>query len=224
MSFSVATPSPSSAAGSTLPSATVTILTARGSAARDGGDRLVEAAVRRCRSRLLSTTRSAQAIWSSNTSSIGSSWSSAVSATRWRASASRSAATRPSASAAPSTTATTPSTVTRLLIARPVEGLHQRLRQREPGGLDHDVLDRGPARQDHVERRHEFVRHRAAQAAVGELDDVLFRAGRVAAALEDLAVDADVAELVDDDGEPPAAAHSPARGGSASSCRRPESR
>ena len=58
--------------------------------------------------------------------------------------------------------------------------------------------------EDRVERRHELVRHRAAQAAVGELDDVLLRAGGIAAAFEDLAVDADVAELVDDDGEPAA--------------------
>ena len=62
----------------------------------------------------------------------------------------------------------------------------------------------GLAREDGVERRHELVRDRAAQAAIGELDDVLLRAGGVAAALEDLAVDADVAELVDDDGEPAA--------------------
>ena len=53
-----------------------------------------------------------------------------------------------------------------------------------------------------VERRHELVGDRAAQAAVGELDDVLLRAGGVAAAFEDLAVDADVAELVDDHREP----------------------
>ena len=87
---------------------------------------------------------------------------------------------------------------------RPVERLHQRLGQREAGGLDHDVLDRRPQRQNRVERRHELVRHRAAQAAIGELDDVLLRTGGIAAALEDLAVDADIAELVDDDGEPPA--------------------
>src|SRR5262249_60659511 len=47
----------------------------------------------------------------------------------------------------------------------------------------------------------EFVRHRAAEATVCELDDVVVRAGGVAATLEDLAVDADVAEFVDDDGE-----------------------
>ena len=83
---------------------------------------------------------------------------------------------------------------------RPVERLHQRLRQRETGSLDDDVLD-AVARQNGIERRHEFVGHRAAEATVGELDDVLLRAGGIAAAFEDLAVDADIAELVDDDGK-----------------------
>ncbi len=55
--------------------------------------------------------------------------------------------------------------------------------------------------QNGVERRHEFVGHRAAQAAIGQFDDVLLRTGGVAAAFEDFAVDADVAEFVDDDGE-----------------------
>ena len=64
----------------------------------------------------------------------------------------------------------------------PVKGLHQRFRQRETGGLDHDVIDRRHAVENGVERRHELVRHRAAQAAIGELDDVLLRAGGVAAA------------------------------------------
>jgi len=85
-----------------------------------------------------------------------------------------------------------------------VEGLHQRLGQREARGLDDDVLDRGLARKNGVERRHELVGDGAAEAAVGELDNVLLRAGDVAAALEQLAVDADVAELVDDHREPAA--------------------
>ena len=60
------------------------------------------------------------------------------------------------------------------------------------------LIDRWLAGENEIERGHELVRHRAAQAAVGELDDVLLRAGGVAAAFEDLAVDADVAELIDD--------------------------
>ena len=81
---------------------------------------------------------------------------------------------------------------------RPMERLDQRLRQRQAGGLDHDVLDPRHHGEDGVQRRHEFVGHGAAQAAVGKLDDVLLGARGVAAAFEDLAVDADVAELVDD--------------------------
>ena len=106
---------------------------------------------------------------------------------------------------------------------RPMERLHQRLRQRQAGGLDDDVLD-AFARQNGVERRHELVGDGAAQAAIGEFDDVLLRAGVIAAAFENFAVDADVAELVDDDGEAAALRVGDARGGSASSCRRRESR
>ena len=39
------------------------------------------------------------------------------------------------------------------------------------------------AREDGVERRHELVRDRAAQAAIGEFDDVLLGARGIAAAL-----------------------------------------
>ena len=60
--------------------------------------------------------RSAQATWSSNTSSTGSSWSSNSSAARCAVSASMSEATFRRQGPAPSTTAMTPSTVTRLLI------------------------------------------------------------------------------------------------------------
>ena len=87
----------------------------------------------------------------------------------------------------------------------PLEGLDQRLRQRQARRLDQYVVDPGRARQDQVERRHEIVGDGAADAAIGELDDILLRAGLDAAALQDVAVDADVAELVDDDRQPPAA-------------------
>ena len=63
------------------------------------------------------------------------------------------------------------------------------------------MLDRRPARENRIERGDELVGDRAAQAAVRKLDNVLLRAGRIPAALENLAVDADIAELVDDDGE-----------------------
>src|SRR5260370_24180335 len=44
----------------------------------------------------------------------------------------------------------------------------------------------------------EIVRHRAADATVGQLHDPVFGAALDAAALQNLAVDADVAEFVDD--------------------------
>ena len=93
-----------------------------------------------------------------------------------------------------------------------MERLHQRLRQRETRRFDDDVLD-AFARQNGVERRHEFVGDRAAQAAIGQFDDILLRASVVAAAFENFAVDADIAELVDDDGEPAALRIGDARGG-----------
>ena len=64
------------------------------------------------------------------------------------------------------------------------------------------MLDARFARQDLVERRHELVGDGAAETAIGELDDVVLGAGGVAAAFQDLAVDTDIAKLVDDDREP----------------------
>ena len=61
------------------------------------------------------------------------------------------------------------------------------------------------ARDERHHRGREIVGDRAADAAVGKFDDRLFRAGRVGAAFEEIAVDADVAELVDDEREPPPA-------------------
>src|SRR3546814_3587683 len=50
----------------------------------------------------------------------------------------------------------------------------------------------------------EIVGHRAAQAAVGQLDDVVIRAIGTAAGLQQLAIDADLAEFVDDQRQPAA--------------------
>ncbi len=87
----------------------------------------------------------------------------------------------------------------------PVERLQQRLGQREAGGFDDDVVEPVGALQQLLDRGQEIVRHRAADAAVGEFDDVVLAAGLDAAGFEDLAVDADVAELVDDEREAAAA-------------------
>ena len=59
------------------------------------------------------------------------------------------------------------------------------------------------AGQQGLDGGHEVVRHRAAQAAVGEFDDALLGTRFDAAGAQDVAVDADVAELVDDEGETP---------------------
>ena len=85
----------------------------------------------------------------------------------------------------------------------PVEGLDQRFGQREPRGLDDNVLGRIGAVEQAHQRRHEIVGYGAADAAVRQLDDAVFGAAFDAAALQDVAVDADVAEFVDDHREAP---------------------
>ena len=85
----------------------------------------------------------------------------------------------------------------------PVEGGDQRLGEREARGLDQDVLGRGLAGEQRLDRRHEVVGHGAADAAVGELDDIGLVAGLVAAALQHILVDAEIAELVDDQRDAP---------------------
>ena len=85
---------------------------------------------------------------------------------------------------------------------RPGEGLHQRLRQGETRGLDHDMAGRLGAVDQPRQGRQEIVGDGAAQAAIRQFDDVVLGAGRVAAAEQEFAVDAKLAELVDDDREP----------------------
>ena len=87
----------------------------------------------------------------------------------------------------------------------PVEGGDQRLGQRQARGLDHDVVGRRVAGEDRAHGGQEIVGHRAADAAVGELDHVLLGAALDAAAAEHGAVDAEVAELVDQQRQPPPA-------------------
>src|ERR1700734_423839 len=60
------------------------------------------------------------------------------------------------------------------------------------------------AGQNGVECGHEFFGDGAAQTAVGQFDNVFRGTSGVAATFEDLAINADIAELVDDDGEPSA--------------------
>ena len=88
---------------------------------------------------------------------------------------------------------------------RPAERLQQRLRQRQPGGLDQDVLGRVGTIEQRLDGRQEIVGDGAAQAAVGQFDDVLIRATCDAATAQGLAVDAERAEFVDDDRDAPSA-------------------
>jgi hypothetical protein len=85
---------------------------------------------------------------------------------------------------------------------RPLKGLHQGLGQREAAGLDHDVVDPLAALEQGLEHRHELFLHRAAQAAVGQLVQrsglALFLFAADAALAQQLAIDADLAELVHD--------------------------
>ena len=85
-----------------------------------------------------------------------------------------------------------------------MEGLDQRLRQREARGLDQDVLRRLGTGEQRLEGRNEIVRHRAADAAVRQLDDGVLCATLDAAGGQERLVEADITELVDQDGEAPA--------------------
>ena len=151
------------------------------------------------------TMRSAQRSWSSKSSSTGSSCSSERSLARCSASFASSEATRPSATADSIDHGHDAVDRDAVLDARPGEGLHQRLRQRQAGRLDDDVVGRRVAAEDRLHRRKEIVGDRAADAAVGKLDDLVGAAGLAAAIGEQPAVEAHIAELVDDERDLPPA-------------------
>ncbi len=65
------------------------------------------------------------------------------------------------------------------------------------------MLGRRRAVEQPAEGRQEVVGDGAAQAAIRQFDDVAGTAGGVAAAEQQLAVDPQLAEFVDQDGEPP---------------------
>ena len=81
----------------------------------------------------------------------------------------------------------------------PVERLDQRLGHGETRGFYDDLVQPLLAAEQRLHGGHEIVGHRAADASVGQLENVLVFAALDAAPLEDLAVDAHVAELVDDE-------------------------
>ena len=110
---------------------------------------------------------------------------------------------------------------------RPVKRLHQGLRQGQTGGLDQNVVDLLAPFDQFAQHREKRLLHRAAQAAVGEFEEhtacrrrallrrallrqfllrrALPRAAEAAPA-QDVAVDAEFAELVDDHSQAPPAA------------------
>src|SRR5262249_52777633 len=85
----------------------------------------------------------------------------------------------------------------------PVEGLDQRLRQCQAGCLDEYVLGRALALQEALQGRQEIVGDGAADAAIRQLDHILLAAAFEAAAEQQLAIDAELAELVDDERQLP---------------------
>ncbi|MNY04682.1 hypothetical protein D3C86_1373720 [compost metagenome] len=88
------------------------------------------------------------------------------------------------------------------LDGRPLEGLHQGLRQGKARGLDEDMLHLRLAAQNLFDGGLEIIRHRTADAAIGQFDDVFFRAAFNTAAFQNFAIDTDLAEFIDDDRQP----------------------
>ena len=84
------------------------------------------------------------------------------------------------------------------LDARPVESGHQRLRQGETRGFDDDVVGLVVTLQQLRHGGNEVVGHSTADAAIGQFDNVLFLAGFRPAALQRIAIDAEITKLVDD--------------------------
>ncbi len=84
---------------------------------------------------------------------------------------------------------------------RPVEGLDEGLWQREARGFDQYVIGARLARQQALDGGQKIVGDGAAQAAIGQLDNIVFGAGLDAATPQDLAIDADIAKFIDDQRE-----------------------
>ncbi len=89
--------------------------------------------------------------------------------------------------------------------AWPLKCLHQRLGQRQAGGFDHQVVDLLAPRGQLLHNRREFFLHSAAQAAIGQFKQlavirVTFVAAQAAAA-QQLAINAQLAKFVHDNGD-----------------------
>ena len=84
---------------------------------------------------------------------------------------------------------------------RPVEGLDEGLGQGEARRLDDNMVRARIARQQSLDGGHEIICHGAAQAPVGEFDDILVRAAVDATGAQDVRIDADISEFIDHEGE-----------------------
>ena len=85
---------------------------------------------------------------------------------------------------------------------RPIERANQWLRDGKSRSFDDDVVRLRIAVQELSNRRSEFLRDRAADAAVGQLHDAAFLAAFDAAPVQNFSVDPQVAEFIDDQGNP----------------------
>ena len=88
---------------------------------------------------------------------------------------------------------------------RPIEGADQRLGKSQTRGLDDNMLGRLGAFQQALYGRQKIVRHGATDTTVGQLQDIALSAAFDPAAFKDFAVDTQVAELVNYQGDTPAA-------------------
>ena len=86
---------------------------------------------------------------------------------------------------------------------RPVKGFYQWFWQRKAGCFDNNVLRTVGECEQFLDRWNEVIGHGAADAAIGELDDVFIWAAFNPAGPQYLAVDPDIAEFVHDKGKAP---------------------
>ena len=109
--------------------------------------------------------------------------------------------TRPSDSASASTTVTTPSTVARVRTAGQANALSSGCGNARPD-VSMTMASSGPiSRQQFIHGRNEIVGDRAADAAIGEFDDIAGGAGLCRAFLDQPAVKPGIAEFIDDHGD-----------------------
>ena len=86
--------------------------------------------------------------------------------------------------------------------AGPVERAHQGLWQGKTRRFDHDVIGFIFTRQQSFHRWDEIIGNGTADAAIGQLDNIVFGADFIAAAFQDVAIDPKIAKFIDDQRNP----------------------